>query len=83
MYFKKIFNLTFLQCLRSFNEADICEELKEFKKFNEIKTKFPRDYNEQLKFYLISLEDIINSKKARKTKIEKNEKKETKKGKKP
>ena len=83
LYFKKLFNLTFLQCLRSFNGADTCEELKEFKKFNEINTKIPKDYNVQLKIYLTSFENIINSKNGRKTKIEKNEKKETKNGKKP
>ena len=84
LYFKKIFNLTFLQCLKNFIGNDACKKLKEFKKFNEIKSKFTeRDYSEKLKLYLINFVNIIDSKKGRKIKIEKNAKKEAKKGKKP
>ena len=76
MYLKKIFNLTFLQCLKSFIGNDSCKKLKEFKKYNGIKSKFTeRDYSEKLKLYLINFVNIIDSKKGRKTKIEKNEKK--------
>jgi len=34
LYFKNLFNITFLDCLKRFCGNDTCEELKDFKKFN-------------------------------------------------
>ena len=76
MYFKKLFNITFLDCLKGFCGNDTCEELKDFKKFNEIKTKFKDEpeYINILESYLKSFEKSIKSKKGRK-KRKKNEQK--------
>ena len=80
IYFKKIFNLTFLQCLKSFCGKDTCEELKRLKKFREIKSKFTDEieYINQLELYLLKFENIIKSKKARIEIIQKNKEKEKK-----
>lgn len=76
--FQKIFNLTFIQCLKSFIGNDTCEELKDLKKFCEIKSKLPggTKYINDLENYLKRFQEIIDSKKARKRIIQKNEKKE-------
>ena len=78
LYFKKIFNLTFLQCIKSFSGNDGCEELKELKKFSEIKSKFndEPEYISQLELYLLRFENIIKSKKTRSEIIQKSKKKE-------
>ena len=68
IYFKKLFNITFLECLKRFCGNDDCEELKDFKKFSEIKNKF-RDgpeYINKLESYLKKFENNIKSKKGRK-----------------
>lgn len=79
LYFQKIFNLTFLDCLKSFSGNDICEELKKLKKFREIKSKFidETEYINQLEYYLAKFENIIKSKKS-KNEIMKNAKKKDK-----
>ena len=78
LYFKKLFNITFLDCLRGFCGNDTCEELTDFKKFSEIKTKFKDepDYIKELESFLKAFENNIKSKKGRK-KRQKNEQKET------
>ena len=82
LYFKKIFNLTFLQCIKCFSGNETCEELKELKKFSEIKSKFTdeTEYINQLEYYLIKFENIIKSKKS-KNEIMQKKKKQRKKGK--
>ena len=81
LYFKKIFNLTFLQCLKSFTGNDICDELKQLKKFSEIKSKFTdeTEYINRLELYLIKFENIIKTKKKQEMKYYKNIKKNQKK----
>ena len=68
LYFKKIFNITFLECLKKFCGNDSCEELKDFKIFSEIKTKFKDEpeYIIELETYLKKFEINIKSKKGRK-----------------
>ena len=79
-YFKKLFNLNFMDCLRHFREEVIIEELKGLKCLNDIKNEIINsydidgvDYFQNLKYYLNNYETIINSKKPRRRrKIDKN-----------
>ena len=73
IFFNKIFNITFLQCLRHFRGELYIDELNGLKTFNQIKDdilkKYPEDgeeYIEILDYYLQNYEEIINNKKARK-----------------
>ena len=70
LYFKKLFNITFLQCLKRFCGKDNCEELKDFKTFSDIKNKFKDEpeYINEIETYLIKFENNIKSKKGRKKK---------------
>ena len=75
LYFKKLFNIKIFQFLKRFNGNDICEELKDFKKFRDIKNKFKDEpeYINEFESFLINFENIIKSKKGRKKeKTEKN-----------
>ena len=68
IYFKKLFNITFLECLKRFCGKDACEELKDFKQFSEIKSLFKDrpEYSNKLESYLQNFENNIKSKKGRK-----------------
>ena len=68
IFFKKIFNITFLECLKRFCGNDTCEELKGFKTFNEIKNSFKDEpeYINGLESFLKMFENNIKSKKGRK-----------------
>ena len=68
IFFKKIFNITFLECLKRFCGNDTCEELKGFKTFNEIKNSFKvePEYINGLESFLKMFENNIKSKKGRK-----------------
>ena len=68
IFFKKIFNITFLECLKRFCGNDTCEELKDFKTFNEIKNSFKDEpeYINGLESFLKMFENNIKSKKGRK-----------------
>ena len=68
IFFNKLFNKTFLDCLKAFCGNDTCEELKDFKKFSEIKDKFKDgpEYINELESYLKKFENNIKSKKGRK-----------------
>lgn len=79
-YFKKIFNLEFINCLRHFRGEIHIEELDGLKCFNDIKNeildKYSEDgsnYYEVLKNYLIRYEEIIGNKKSRRARKKKNE----------
>ena len=80
LYFQKIFNLTFLDCLKSFSGNVTCEELKNLKKFREIKSKFTdeTEYINQLEYYLAKFENIIKSKKSKNEIMQKTKKKDKK-----
>ena len=75
LYFKKLFNIKIFQFLKRFSGNDISEELKDFKKFRDIKNKFKDEpeYINEFESFLINFENIIKSKKGRKKeKTEKN-----------
>ena len=68
-YFIKLFNLTFLQCLKHFKGIDYIEELDGMKCFYEIKEKYndDKEYKDVLNFYINNFDNIINKKKSRKS----------------
>lgn len=74
-FFKDLFNLEFLQCLKHFRgeiKIDILEGLTCFNDIkNEITSKYDEDgeeYYNNLQYYLNNYEEIIKSKRARKSK---------------
>ncbi len=78
-FFIKLFNTTFIDCLRYFREdkeALKIGELNGLKKISSIKEELimehGTDYFEIFKNYLQNFEDIINNKRARKRKKKKN-----------
>ena len=73
IYFQKLFNLNFLQCLKHFRGEYYIDELWGLKCFNqikdEIKEKYPDDgeeYIQTLEYYLKNYENIIRKKRPRK-----------------
>ena len=75
IYFQKLFNLTFLQCLKHFRNSELIEELKGLQLFQEFKNGLNDDnendndnnyYIKLIKFYINSFEDILMKKKSRK-----------------
>jgi len=71
-YFIKLFNITFIECLKYFREDEEglnIEELNGFKKISLIKDEFIKkhgnDYIEMFIHYLNNFEEIINNKKGR------------------
>jgi hypothetical protein len=75
VYFRKLFKLTFFECLKHFRGTQNIEELEGLEKFDKKKTQFSNDkeYEEKLTSYLMNYEEIINGKKPRKSRT-KNEK---------
>ena len=81
-YFTKLFDLTFIDCLKCFRgEETGIEELDGFKTVSSIKDEFIEEYGEEyfdlFVYYLKNFRDIVESKKARnkkklKIKIQKN-----------
>ena len=77
-YFNKLFNITFIQCLKHFINQEHIKELEGMNCFNDIKNeilkKFRKDgneYIETLECYLNDYEEIIKNKKPRKSKKQK------------
>jgi hypothetical protein len=72
-FFKKLFKITFSQCLKRFIGIDSIEELDGFKTFYEYKemSKDEPDYIDALKFYFLKFEEIINNSKQRQLKSKK------------
>ena len=72
-YFNKLFNLTFLQCLKHFREEDVIEEIKGLKCLREIiqESDYEKEYIDLLIYYFTNFENIIYKKKARKSKKKK------------
>ena len=68
IYFNKLFNLTFLQCLNHYIGANYIKELDGMKCFNDDKNKIDdKDgYVDILKYYLNNFEERIMGKKSRK-----------------
>lgn len=77
-YFKALFNLTFMQCLKHFIGIEYISELDGLIKFNEIKNQIIESYEDGEKYaneverYLFDFENITNKKipRKRKKKIE-------------
>ena len=73
-YFKKLFNIKFIQCVEQFNGKKNYDELQGFKLFNDIKHKYEYiysnepEYIDKLEEYLKNFEDIITNKRGRKSK---------------
>ena len=74
IYFNKIFDLNFTQCLKHFRGEYYINELEGLKCFNDIKNdiikKYPKDgeeYIEYLNYYINNFETIINNKRSRKS----------------
>ena len=65
-YFKKLFDITFLQCVKHFIGSDYIVELDGMDCFSEVKKQFnEKDYTEVLEFYFNNFEEIIMKKKSR------------------
>lgn len=64
-YFKNLFNLTFLDCLKHFRKSETIQELKGFDRYNELIKQYDDDldYKICLEFYLQHFEEIIDKKK--------------------
>ena len=68
-YFKKLFDITFLQSINHFIGSDNCVELDGMKCFNEIKEQFDEiEYIKVLEFYFNNFEKILMYKKSRNSK---------------
>ena len=70
--FDKIFNLTFLDCLKHFRGTKFIKELKDLMKYDDICKNFEadEDYLDSFKFYIENYEKIIENKKPRRKKKE-------------
>ena len=73
MYFKKLFDITILKCLKHFRGEDSYSEIEGMKRLNEIKEKLKEENEENeyirvLEFYFNNFEYIINNKKPKKSK---------------
>ena len=82
IHFTKLFNLTFDECLKHFIEKEQIDELWRLKCFSQIKDeilkKYPQDgniYYDNLKFYYENYGDLLDQKKARKSRKEKEKEK--------
>ena len=82
IHFTKLFNLTFDECLKHFIEKEQIDELLGLKCFSQIKDeilkKYPQDgniYYDNLKFYYENYGDLLDQKKARKSRKEKEKEK--------
>jgi hypothetical protein len=71
-YFKSLFNLSFLNCLNVFVGKEYIEELDGFTTFESIKDdlikKHGKNYVDLMEYYFNNFKEIINNKKARKSK---------------
>ena len=68
IYFNKLFNLTFLDCLKHFRGSEEIEELIGLKTFDSIKKDFEddMDYLNTLHYHIMNFENIINKKRIKK-----------------
>ena len=69
-YFTKLFNLTFLQCLKHFRGSEIVEELKGLSGKDKALEEFQKDenYANTLDYYFMNYEQITNNKRSRTSK---------------
>ena len=73
-YFEKLFNLTFIQCLRHFRGNEIIDELIGLKGIESLKESYREDQNylDSLLFYICNFEEITINKRNRKKRDKKN-----------
>ena len=66
-YFKRLFNLTFLNGLEHFRGSQIYEELIGLKGYHEVLEQYQneKDYETCLEYYIQNFEKIIRNKKSR------------------
>ena len=71
-YFRNLFKLTFIDCLKHFRGSQYFEELEGLESFDSIKEKYEddKDYLKSLNYYIMNFEVIINNKRIRKKKID-------------
>ena len=71
IFFEKIFNLTFFECLEHFRGTKENPELKGIKNFEQFKEKYKSDINyiKSLNYYVNNYEEITITKKPRRKKI--------------
>ena len=72
--FTKIFNLSFLDCVKHFRGDINIDELEGFIEMDEVCKNFEKeekDYSGKLKWYITDFEKIVLGKKARKKKVKK------------
>ena len=67
-YFKKLFDITFIDCLKHFRGSQKIEELAGLIEFNNIKSQYKedKDYLRCLDYFIMNYEDITINKKERK-----------------
>lgn len=75
-YFNKLFNLTFLQCLKHFRETEYHEELNGMKLLKDVIAEHldDKNYIEVLEYYISDYENILSQKKSRNRISKKSEK---------
>ena len=64
VFFNKLFNLTFIKCLKHFRGSEIIEELNGLVSLDKFLNKFEDDieYQENVKFYVSQIEEIMERK---------------------
>ena len=69
-YFQKLFNITFIDCLKHFRGSKKIEELKGLNTFEYAKKKYKddEDYLKSLENFIMRYEEIMNNKRTRKRK---------------
>jgi len=74
-YFRKLFSLTFLDCLKHFRGSQYIEELDGLKGFDTIKSTFKDEpeYLNSLNYYIMYFEQIISRKRTRKSRHKEND----------
>ena len=70
VFFNKLFDLTFIKCLKHFSGSEIIEELNGLVSLDNFLNKFEddREYQENVKFYISQIEEIMERKR-KKTKV--------------
>ena len=73
-YFRNLFNLSFLKCLKHYRGDENILELEGLEGIEIIKDKFKedKDYIKNLEYYIMNFETIINNKKGREFKKKEN-----------
>ena len=70
-YFRSLFKLKFIDCLKHFRGSQYFPELEGLESFDSIKKQYEedKDYLDSLNYYIMNFEVIINNKRIRKKKI--------------